>query len=72
MVDCENPALGQKLVEAITGDVACPTCQSPLRDALLAYPENFRFDDGSIGYFTPDKWIPPDSESLIIECFTHV
>ena len=67
LMDTENPDFSGKSVSQIVGNATCPKCNNALKETLKPYPDNFRTDRSEIGQFHPDRFIPPDSESVIKE-----
>jgi DNA-directed RNA polymerase subunit RPC12/RpoP len=67
IIDFENPNVAGKTAEQIAANARCPKCGKRLEETIRAYPESFRADDGRVGYFEPDRIIPPDSESMVKE-----
>lgn len=65
MIDFENPNFAGKTAGQIAANVVCPKCGKRLANSIRAYPENFRTEDGRVGHFEPDHFIPPDSESIM-------
>ena len=58
-----------KPIGQATADIACPQCHRQLAVTLRAYPATFRHTDGRVGQFEPTRFIPPHSESLVMEFF---
>ncbi len=67
VLDMDNPELaGIDISEMIAG-VSCPHCgETGTNGNVCEYPETFS-KDGEIGHFRPEKLIPPDEESSVVE-----
>jgi hypothetical protein len=72
VIDWENPKTKGLTLRDIAASTNCPTCNSPLRDTLRDYPQTIKLPNGQFGSFTPDNYIPPDNETIIVEFFEIV
>lgn len=61
-IDYANQSL-----DSLIQHLRCPKCSSTLAQSLKPYPDTFLAKNGDIGHYKPDRMIPPDTESLIIE-----
>ncbi len=66
-IDFENPNSVNLTIKDFGIGNFCPKCGSDLESTLEKYPEKFVTQSGEIGSYAPNRFIPPDSESEIIE-----
>jgi len=69
VIDWENPKTKELTTRDIGGSNNCPVCNSLLGDTLRDYPKTIKLPNGQSGSFTPDNYIPPDDQTLIVEFF---
>jgi hypothetical protein len=71
-MDLENPATSGLTLEQIAGAKTCPDCGAALSVTLRSYPETFVGEKGFLGSYIPATYIPPDSESKVVEIWEMI
>lgn len=67
VLDMDNPSLKGTSVDELLMRFSCDKCHSKFENGdICEYPETFMYN-GEMGHFSPDKIIPPDESSSIIE-----
>jgi len=72
VIDWENPKTKGLTAWNVAASSTCPTCNALLRDTLQDYPQTIKLPSGQFGSFSPDNFIPPGNETLIVEFFELV